>query len=116
MTRIRTLAIEVAVTLAVVTGLSACSLYFGESTQSNQQLPDASNTDPCGDGGLGGCNLPDGGEYNADAGFPADGGSYPPDGGSYPPDGGGCNADGGLSADGGSYPLDAGQLTPDGHP
>jgi hypothetical protein len=75
----------IAVALALTT-LSACGLYFGESSQGNQQIPDASNTPgdagwgnddadtdggPCcdyPDANTGGCG--DGGVGNSDAGLP----------------------------------------------
>jgi hypothetical protein len=78
----------IAIALALTT-LSACGLYFGESAQSNQQIPDASNTS--GDGGIdppdagpccgqpdantGGCG--DGGTTYPDAGSPGDAAYYP---------------------------------------
>ena len=70
----RTLLIALVLSTFAAGGLSACSLYFGETSQSNQQIPDASKGDNSDagwapdsqlDGGPGGCG--DAG-YNADAG------------------------------------------------
>ena len=73
-----------------VMGLSACGLYFGESTQNNQQPPDASNN-----------SVPDASVENGDGGIGcgSDGGYYPPDAES--PDGGAWYPDA-------AYPIDAG--------
>ena len=90
------------VLVLAVMGLSACGLYFGESKQHNQQLPDASNNsapDASIDNGDGGCGG-DGG----------DGGYYPPDANWYPDagnDGGTWFPDAAYPADGGISPPDA---------
>ncbi|MBA3499246.1 MAG: hypothetical protein M4D80_15355 [Myxococcota bacterium] len=73
----------IAVALAL-TMLSACGLYFGESSQGNQQIPDASNT-----GGDGGIEPPDAGsdggpccgQPDANTGGCGDGGVEYPDAG-----------------------------------
>lgn len=41
----RTLLIALVLSLSAAGGLSACSLYFGETSQSNQQILDAANGD-----------------------------------------------------------------------
>ena len=85
------------VLVLVVMGLSACGLYFGESQQNNQQLPDASNN-----------SVPDASIGDGDGGCGGDGGYYPPDGWS-PPDAGN---DGGTWWPDAAYPADGGVITP----
>ena len=76
---------KVFIAIALFATLSACGLYFGESSQGNQQIPDAAPS-----GGDGGWGQPDAHDNDGgnppgcgDAGVPNDT-VYPPDAPSNP--------------------------------